>query len=117
MSQEWAENLVTPSSEEELHEKLAKREELLKQLCVACNKLYLLLQEHPEIDLSINFTTALVDRKRNPGVVSKVLVFLCGFSFFQSVLLNVRSVVEAIIVEMKKKAAIAIADRKRLEKL
>lgn len=115
MSQEWAKNLVAPAkvSDEDI-QSAKQKEELLKQLLKTFNQLHQLLQEHPEIDLSVDLAEDLIN---DSGIVSEALRFFLQLRFgFHSVPLNARKVLAKMIVELKKQAAIAIAERYRLEK-
>lgn len=115
MSQEWAENLVTPTKVSDEDVQSAKqKEELVKQALMACNRFHQFLKEHPEIALSIDLAEDLIN---DSGIVPEALRFFLRSRFnFQSVPLNARKVLAEMIVELKKQTAIAIADRKQLEK-
>lgn len=74
-----------------------------------------MLQEHPEIGLSVDLAEDLIN---DSGIVPEALRFFLRSRFgFQSVPLNARKVLAKMIVEFKKQTAIAIADRCDLEKV
>ncbi len=111
----WAKDLVAPAkvSDEDI-QSAKQKEDLLKQSLKTFNQLYQLLQEHPEIDIPVNLAEDLIN---DSGTVPEALRFFLRSRFsFQSVPLNARKVLAQMIVVLKMQTAIAIANRKQLEK-
>lgn len=110
------EGLVAPAkvSEEDI-QSAKQKEDLLRQSLKAFNQLHRLLQEHPEIDLSVDLTAG--DLINDSGIVTKAFGFFLRLRLsFQSTPLNARRVLAKMLIELKKQTAIAIADRHRLER-